>query len=536
MKNIFKTIVLFAAIICLMSCEKDFNDWGVEPGHDRLFKSLVFEVVEVGATDVEIRYTKSVSADKYLFEFSKDSLQFSNIVKTVEVLADTLTPFANSTTATRVEYRTIFDDLDGTTGYSVRMKGVDTLTNKASGYSQFYFKTGEEQLFTEWNTFTDRIQMLWIPTDRVTKITVINPATGEVVQERVLTAVEKANASAVLENLDSGTTYQITIYNNDVVRGVKTLKTSGLEGGVIISVHPGDVVPDLISGAVAQGKSNITLLFDGGQTYDLATLTIPAGVSNLSFTGKPAQAGALPKLNILEVKLSDLIYGQLLFENIELLGDIGKYLFSLGTDNLQVGQFNFKGCRIANYRSLVRLGNNQMDMNKVLFDNCLINNIGGYGVVNVGGGNVQLDSIVFQNSTLTELSTQLMDVRTAVPYIYIGNCTFYNVTNALSQLLRFDTNALPLSVQTEANILAGNNAGAKINSLSFDMTTTGLNVSFGGSYITNELIINRYDFASITLFNGSSNDLFVDPGNKNFAVKPESGFGGRGTAGDPRWW
>src|SRR5690606_1572942 len=129
-------------------------------------------------------------------------------------------------------------------------------------------------------------------------------------------------------------------------------------------------------GAVAQGKSNITLLFDGGQTYDLATLTIPAGVSNLSFTGKPAQAGALPKLNILEVKLSDLIYGQLLFENIELLGDIGKYLFSLGTDNLHVGQFNFKGCRIANYRSLVRLGNNQMDMNKVLFDNCLINNIG----------------------------------------------------------------------------------------------------------------------------------------------------------------
>ena len=106
----------------------------------------------------------------------------------------------------------------------------------------------------------------------------------------------------------------------------------------------------------------------------------------------------------------------------------------------------------------------------------------------------------------------------------------------MSQLLRFDANQLPLTVETENNIIAGTNGGAKINSLSFDMSSTGLNVSFGGSYITNELEINKYEFANITVFQGDTYDLFIDPDNHDFRVNPESGFGGLDTAGDPRWF
>ncbi|MGV8092255.1 MAG: hypothetical protein AB2L24_10370 [Mangrovibacterium sp.] len=50
------------------------------------------------------------------------------------------------------------------------------------------------------------------------------------------------------------------------------------------------------------------------------------------------------------------------------------------------------------------------------------------------------------------------------------------------------------------------------------------------------MVINKYGFADITLFNRTTYDLFVDPDNKDFTVKPDSGFGGRGTAGDPRWF
>ena len=524
------------ASVFLIGCEKKANDWLVEPGNERLFKPLIFEMVKVGPTEVQIKYTQSVSADKYIFEFSKDSLQFTNISHTVEILADTLTAFAESTSPMKVEYRTTFSELDGTTGYSVRMKCVDTLSGKESKYSQFYFETGAEQLFTDWTTYTDKIQIYWTQTNRVTNVKVSHPITGEVLADRVLTAEEKSSASLLVENLMPGTNYAFTIYNNNVVRGRKVLKTSGLEGALIVQVNPGDVVADLLANAVAQGKPNITLLFKGGETYEIGVLTVPAGVNNISFTGAVDAGASKPLLNIRELKLTDLAIGKIWFESVEMSYPSASFLMAFSTNNMEIDEFSFVNCDISKYTAVVRLSNNQIKLKKIAFDNCMIDRTGGWGVVNVGGNNVKLDTISFKNSTITDISTQLMDVRAAVPHIYIGNCTFVNLNSSLTQLMRFDTKNLPLSVVTEANIIAGNNAGAKINSFSFDVSTTGLTGSFGGSYRTNDLTINKYDFPNITIFNGSTYDLFVDPANKDFTIKPESGFGGRGSAGAPRWF
>lgn len=539
MKNIFFKLMLFiAGSASIMSCKK-VNDWAVDPSHERLFKSLVFESSKIGSTKIEIRYTKAVNADKYIFEFSKDSLEFSNIVKTVEILADTLTPFASSPTPMKVEYRTIFDELDGTSGYSVRMASVDTVTGIRSGFRELYFVTAAEQLFTTYNTFTDRIIVNWTPSDRVTKIIVTNPLTNEVIQEKILSASEKAEGRALLENLASGTSYSISILNNDIVRGVMNLRTAGLAGGFVIPVNPGDNIPSLISDAVTQGKNNIILEFTGGETYTLGTLTLPAGVANISFTGNIDPTAGMPVLSLNEVRLTDPIVGKMLFENLVTAGS-NSILFNMATDNVQIDEFSFVNTRLANYRSVVRLQNKIITAKKISFDYCNLNNIGDYGVINIGSNLVKVDTISIKRSTLVNLTTQLMDVRTNVGYIYIGNSTFYNQTKALTQLMRFDTGAgkLPLQVVTQANIISGSNAGAKIRALSFDMSKFSLNVSFGGSYRTNELIIDQpiYEFSGVTIFNGTASDLFVNPDGYDFRVKPESGFGGRGTVGDPRWF
>ncbi|MFT3738121.1 MAG: hypothetical protein QM786_05145 [Breznakibacter sp.] len=92
-------------------CEKA-NDWGVQPEYEGLFRPLVFEKLATGATNITVKHTKVVDADKYIFEFSDDSLVFGNIVRRVEVLADTLTPFSESSTVTKTEYRTLFEDFD----------------------------------------------------------------------------------------------------------------------------------------------------------------------------------------------------------------------------------------------------------------------------------------------------------------------------------------------------------------------------------------------------------------------------------------
>lgn len=532
MKKIFLKLMLLAVVgVTLTSCEKDINDWDVDPSHNRLFKSLTFDVVQANATTVELKYTKAVSANKYVFEFSKDNLEFNEIIKTVEILADTLTAFANSTTPTKVEYRTIFDDLDGASGYSVRMKSIDTISGSESKYSQLYFETAAEQLFTAWDVSTDRIAMTWTPTTKVTHISVFNAITLEEVQKNVLTPDQIAKGKMELTNLSPGTNYIVVIFNNDTGRGTKTLKTFGLQGGVIINVNPGDDISALVSDAISQGKPNVTLMFKGGVAYDIGTLTLPAGLSNISFTGESAVDGSLPALNIGEVKLTDAIFGKVLFEKVNLVGGTGDYLVNLGTDGVEIEEYAFAGCIIENYRATVRVQNKDVKLNKVTFNDNIIKNSGGYGVVNVGGTNAAVDSISFNNSTITELTTQLMDVRTKVKSMFIGNCTFYNETRALSQLIRLDKNNLPSSFEAPNNIIAGSNSGAELKSfsLSYDAGT------FAGSYRTNEMGI-KQEFPNITVFQGSAVDLFVDPANGDFTVKPDSGFGGRGTAGDPRWF
>lgn len=519
-----------------MSCEDEVNQWEVENGHNRLFRPLVLDVVVSNPTSVEIKFTTVVSANKYIFEFSEDSLVFGEIVRRVEVLADTLTPFASSTTATRTEYRTLFEELSGTTGYSLRMHAVDTVSGLISDYSQIYFETGVEQIFTSSLVYTNKIQVFWTPTDQVTSLFVIDPSSQEVVLEKTLTAEEIADASAILEGLSPGTAYLVQIVNNTKLRGTLAIETSGLANGIIIEVTPADIIADLISNTLAQGNTEISLAFNGGSTYDIGSLTIPSGVTNISFTGLPDASGVLPVLNMTEVRQSDIAINNLLFQNVEITGDFGRYFIYLTNDNIEMDNIEFQGCKLSSFRSIVRLSNNLINISKIDFNDCIIHNNGGYGVVNVGGNSAAVDTISFAKSTLTELSTQLMDLRTPVSYIRLANNTFANLTSSMSQLLRFDTNNLPLTVETANNIIAGNNAGAEINALSFDMSSTGLNVSFGGSYMTNDLVIKTHDFANITMFQGDTYELFVDPDNKDFRINPESGFGGLGTAGDPRWF
>lgn len=541
MKKIFLNLVLLtASMLVITSCVKKANEWEIDPTHARLFKSLNFQQVSLSATTIEIAYSQTVSANKYVFEFSKDNLEFNTIVKTVEILADTLTPFASSNSPSNVIYRTMIDELDGNSQYSVRMKGIDTLSGLESNYSQFAFQTLAEQLFTNWEVYTDRIVMTWTPSDRVTHLSVFDAISGTEVQKNVLTVDQKQNGTLELKDLSPGTNYKVVIYNEEVERGVKLLKTSGLSGGVIIEVNPDDNISTLVSEAIANGKPNVTLIFKGGETYNLATLTLPAGLSNVSFTGEVTTDGVRPLLNIKELKLSDVIFGKVLMENVRLVGTNvdGDYFVNLTTNGLEIEEYSFVNCYMTTYRAAVRIANNSVKVKNITFDNSYIHRIGGYGVINIAGASPVVDLISFKNSTITDLSTQFMDIRSKVKSIVIGNCTFYNQNTALTQLFRFDTNNLPLSLTTQANIISGNNSGAKINATSYDHATSSLPVSFAGSYRTNELQIDRTsrDFSGIAIYPGSATDLFVDPVNRDFTIKPTANFGGRGTAGDPRWF
>jgi len=529
MKN---TIIIFVVSIlsCFMvSCEKDYNNWEVEPGHDRLFKSLIFEVSKLQSTSVELKFTKSISATKYVFEFSKDNLEFKEIVKTVELSASSLTPFAPSSNLTKVEYREMFTDLDGTTGYSVRMKSIDETSGMESGYQQIYFETPPEQIFTNYLPTTNSVKLKWAVTPRVTNVVFYN-SEMQVIKNVTLTDAQKSLGELTFDNLTIGTKYIAKIFNETNNRGTLNVSTSGIANSTVYSVLPVDnasTIGTALTNLVAGGATNITVAFAEGTTYNIGgDITIPTGVNDIAFVGTADSNGNLSVLSNARFRVQTQINNLI----IQYLQTTSSGSFFVELNGKTAKDIFIEGCKVSNINSIVRISSGTV-LNNINVTNTWISNTGGWGVFNVGSGTT-LNSINVSNCTFTEISTRFGDIRIATK-INFSNITCVNITMAMSHLWLFDNNR-PVQVSLQNLILAGPNGGAKINSTNGNYSN--IPISYAGSYKTKDLIVDTRPFTGITEVPLDIYGLFVDPANGDFHIKEGVGFAGTGVAGDKRWF
>jgi hypothetical protein len=531
MKNkllIFKVLIL---IVTMISCEKDYNQWEVDSSYGRLFKSIIFETSDVTSTAVEIKFSKSVSATKYVFEFSKDSLQFNQIVNTVEILADTLTPFANSSDQAKIEYRQIFDELDGTTGYSVRMKSVDEKSGLESKYNQAYFKTPAEDIFSSTYTATSTsVSLKWEITPRVTNISLYDQA-AVLVKNIVLTQEQKDTGRITIEDLANGTNYIAKIFNGDNNRGTINVKTTGILNSTVYKVLLTDTAGSIataLQGLVAGGAKDITVEFAAATTYTIGgDIVIPSGINNIAFVGTVDQSGSPSVLNNTRFKVQDKI-NDIVLQNL-VTTSAGSFLIDLPVKI--VNDIQIEGCYITNLNSIVRMTGASV-VNNINVNDCRISQTGGYGMLNVGAGG-KVTSINVSNCTLREISTRFADVRVKT-IINFKNITCVNVTLGMGHLWYLDNNN-PAQVTIQNCIIAGPNGGMALNST--NGTYSNITISYAGNYMTKDVINNGpRPITGIVNVPLTLTDFFVDPANGDFHIKPGIGFSGTGVAGDPRWF
>jgi hypothetical protein len=529
MKN---SIIIFVVSIlsCFMvSCEKDYNDWEVEPGHDRLFRSLIFEVSKLQSTSVELKFTKSISATKYVFEFSKDNLEFKEIVKTVELSASKLTPFADSNNLTKVEYREMFTDLDGTTGYSVRMKSIDESTGLESVYNQIYFETPPEQIFTNYFPTTNSVKLKWTVTPRVTNVVLYN-SDMQVLKDVTLSQQQIASGELSFDNLTIGTKYIAKTFNGTNNRGTLNITTTGILNSSVYKVLQTDnatSINTVLSNLVLGGATDITVEFEVGKTYAIGgEIMVPTGVNNIAFTGSAGINGELPiltnaRFNV-KTQIKDIIIQYLSTTSS------GNFFIDLGAKI--VNNITIEGCNVSNINSIVRVSGASV-IKDINVNNTWISNTGGYGVFNVGAGGT-VNSINATNCTFTEISTRFGDIRIATK-VNFKNITCVNINMAMSHLWLFD-NAKPSQVSIQNLILGGPNGGAKINDT--NGTYSNIPISYTGSYKTNDMIVDVRPFNGIAVVPTTIYGLFVNPASGDFHIKEGVGFAGTGVAGDKRWF
>lgn len=242
-------ILLGLLNLLIVSCE-DPNNWGYDPNYDNMYRPIHFDIVEERPTSVIVSFTGVIDATKYVFEFSEgDSLLFNNIVRTETALVDTLTAYKEGSTVTATEYRLLFEDLHGTSRYSIRVKGVDDLTGKESGWTALCFDTPAEQIFTKVVPGITSATLQWDIEKEATNIKygqLIQNDEPELdtdtlwIEDHQLTDTELQNGQLVISDLQIGTNYIAQILNDGILRGTYTFRTLGSSTSTLINVTPQD--------------------------------------------------------------------------------------------------------------------------------------------------------------------------------------------------------------------------------------------------------------------------------------------------------
>lgn len=538
MKIKYLYILLSLLSFVTFSCKENANDWEYDESYNRLFRPVTFKVNDFGSTYAELSYTGVTNATKYVFEFSEgDSLLFNNITRVDTIVADTLTPYVEASSITKTEFHTLFKNLNGTTRYSVRIKAIDEKSGMESGYVGICFDTPDEQIFTNNAPGVNSATLSWVPESEVTNIKygeISEPSDTIWLNSKVLTDAEKKAGRAVIDGLNPGTNYLATILKGNAKRGTVNFKTLGMKSGVTIQVQPGDNINDLLAQQAAQGVTNISFVFKGGQTYEIETITVPVGISNIYFVGDVKMDETLPNLYLHHVNLSSPL-SNISFQYIDLdaRSNSSNFVFSIADDNC-FKSISFDGCTIRNIsRSLVYLNRDNLDIESIKISNCIIKNVGagGYGLLNLSKSTVKLKSIAITNTTMMDMGDQLMQMKSSVSDITMNKCIFCNFNIGIGKIFRFD--AKPTTITVTNSIFTGNNNGVKVNSGNGDYSSY---LSFTSCYLTSDFVVDTRKFTNAETLSLKSEDLFVDPRNGDFHIKEGVKFAGAGKVGDPRWW
>lgn len=554
-KNILGTASMMALALSATSCT-DGNDWDVDGSLSRLFglngDKITVETAETSATVTFSAFTSKAvpSPEYYVFEVSKDSLyegvENANIIKFGEDKTLTSSPV-------------VLSGLDGDSKYYMRVKAMSSTSNESKWV--YYkdgssFKTKAEQIFNNveaTDLFEDHVNLSWTPGADVTHITYANTNDAENIQTINLTDEEKAAGKYTLGGLNPTNTYTITIYKNDVKRGLLQVTTPAAMPAANfkyslasdVTVISQDLIDEIAekAKAAAGNETNYSATIgipagakvalygindsDGGKT----NVTIPDGMS-VTFFG--LAGGDAPTINLdknLDIAGS---HAFIKFQNVK-LEENGAGYFINQSKACTVSEFTLENCEVSNLKtSFFRLqGSDAKSIGKLTLKNSIFTKLcAGYGFIHIDAGsgkghldNVEIDGCTF-NSICVTGKVFIFSKKTDMQDITIKNSTFYNCNGNGQYFVDFNTDTFGPSTFTIENCIFGKSADEATNKNIRSKTPATVANSFRTTDFFKVIKgVNDTEF--------SSTQLFKDPANGDFTIKAGTL---KEKAGDPRWY
>lgn len=530
LKYILSYLFILGLTISLTSCE-DVNDWGTDSSFNRLFSPVTFETARIGATSVDLRFSSVPHAKSYVIELSKDSLEFSTIINTVEVPAEDIV--LDSTSTAKV-YLTSVKKLDPEMRYSARMKVTSDNGLPESRWVTLTFKTpGEQILNTVINITESSATVTWEAEVEVTHIILLG---GGERKQFNLAPAHIAESKLELTDLKENTSYAVEIYNGDRKRGTKTFtsapKISG-DGKRYFLTGTENIV-DFLKGVT---DSEVVLVIPTNANYKIGDAwTLPAHIKSLTLWGLSGTEKAA--IGFKEIKLDNSVSSfKIWIHNMTVTGTDASADYVLNdnpTAARSIAEFKMDNCIVTAFRGVFRM-RAALTVGLIDIDNCIISNIGGFGIICMDAASVSVGDISLKNSTVYKLNnTNMITCKSKVSSVKINNCTFYDALAKDRYIVNFDGNAANIAGSLGINycLFAASDA---------TVSTRATNPKIDGTFVFNSYKTNDYTVASnfpltgVSDYNNTSANLFKDPANGDFTIKDTS-IGGESQPGDPRWW
>jgi hypothetical protein len=522
--------VLFSLLSFFSGC-KDDEKLESAP---RLFTPLV--KLTIGSSDpyIAASWTNITGATSFTAEISKDS--FKTVLKSVEV--DTT-------------YYT-FNDLAWDESYQVRVKcngnGIESGYYAVAGLDLDY-PTFLKNLTS--SDITDvGVRPNWTKNDSTyTTIKVYQVSDNSLIKEVSITAADTTAKYAEIYGLAPSTSYKLVAYSNGRYQGIKrftTVASQIFDIPVDLRNEADNVAKNMLTQAYLQGLApGSTVILKRGLSYAITgtvlfnqSITITSGlgfgsnlaVLNLTAGNFDVAAGASIDL----IKFIDLTLKE---DNGSDLAN-GKYILNISTTSPIVSKIVASGCQISALRGVVRNKSTTAAVDSVIFNNCIIDSIGSYGIIAVDAATTgSIKNIKITNSTISDAQKFLVNTKTATNSVYLENCTFCYIPMGSSTVNYFmDFNGMNIaSVTIKSCIFGPAKTSAGVSTVNGYRAKT-INFTTAGNYKTSDLtwFLSTTAIPDLTDYTGLATALFTDPANDDFTIKDKT-FTGKATAGDPRW-
>jgi len=511
-------VLLVMALGLYTSCKKKDI---MEP--TRLFRPVIAGELLADSNTIVASWQKIAGATAYEFQLSRDTFRTVDLALPLD-------------TNKAVVKKLLFNQL-----YQLRVRAIasDTvLSSKWSDLGAIKTLSSILKLPAVDDITYNSVRVKWTSKGAaVTAIKIIKTADSAVVAEVPLTAGDVASENKVVSGLEASTKYTIFLYSGKDERGYVDFTTKAPFSGTVIDLTSFTGRPDVLADTLPVIPSGSTVLLKRGEVYNIAA-AIPFNKSLVIMSAPDLVNTSQAKLYF--TSNFDFADGATIdsieFNDLYMASDSysGRYVFNT-SKSASVGKIKFMNSRVEIFRGMVRMKEGTATVNDFVINNCIIDSIGNYFVLNVNTASCKINNISIVNSTIYKVEGVIASSQSSSS-VLISDCTFNEAPlgNSKNHYIDYNANAVTDGITVNNCIFGiGKSSGGAIT-VKDVRAAAGTVIGTANNYRTSDHLSAGNDFPYIATYTRPITELWQDAAHGNFKIA-DNGFPGRNSTGDPRW-